>query len=56
MINPEHLEALRTKHASLEAEIDEENQRPHPDDIRLHELKKKKLHIKETLNRLQVDA
>lgn len=56
MINPEHLEALRDKHASLEREINEESLRPHPDDIRLHELKKKKLHIKETLNRLEVVA
>ena len=56
MINPEHLEALRSKHESLEREINEENQRPHPDDIRIHELKKKKLHVKETLSRLQADA
>ena len=56
MINPEHLEALRTKHASLEQEITKENQRPHPDDVRLHELKKKKRHLKETISRLQVNA
>ena len=36
------VEALEQKHAQLEALIDEEEHRPHPDDIRLHELKKEK--------------
>lgn len=42
-------EALEAKHAQLEALIDEEEHRPHPDDIRLHQLKKEKLRIKDEI-------
>ena len=42
-------EALEQKHAALEALIDQEEHRPHPDDIRLHELKKEKLRIKDVM-------
>ena len=42
-------EVLEAKHAQLEALIDEEEHRPHPDDIRLHELKKEKLRIKDEM-------
>ncbi|MDQ3140080.1 MAG: DUF465 domain-containing protein [Pseudomonadota bacterium] len=44
-----HLSALATKHAGLDARIEEENQRPHPDDTILARLKKEKLRIKEAL-------
>jgi len=43
------VEALEHRHAELEALIDEEEHRPHPDDIRLHELKKEKLRVKDVL-------
>jgi hypothetical protein len=43
------VEALEEKHAQLEALIDEEEHRPHPDDIRLHELKKEKLKVKDAM-------
>lgn len=43
------VEALENKHAQLEALIDEEEHRPHPDDIRLHQLKKEKLRLKDEL-------
>ena len=43
------VDALEQQHAQLEALIDEEEHRPHPDDIRLHELKKEKLKIKDEL-------
>lgn len=43
------VDALELKHAHLEALIDEEEHRPHPDDIRLHELKKEKLRVKDEL-------
>lgn len=43
------VEALENKHAQLEALIDEEEHRPHPDDIRLHQLKKEKLRLKDVL-------
>ena len=42
-------EVLEAKHAQLEALIDEEEHRPHPDDIRLHQLKKEKLKIKDEM-------
>jgi hypothetical protein len=49
----DHIESLRAKHAMLEQQIDLENQRPHPDDIRLLELKRQKLHIKDEIVRLE---
>lgn len=47
-----HLSALRDKHAGLEAEIDEEAGRPHPDELRIAELKKRKLRLKDEIARL----
>ena len=44
-----HAEELTSQHAALSAQIDEEENRPHPDDIRLHELKKEKLRLKDEL-------
>jgi hypothetical protein len=44
-----HLSALEAKHAGLEAQIEEENQRPMPDTATLHRLKKEKLKIKEEM-------
>ena len=49
MSSVERLEALRSRHATLEAEIDDENQRPHPDDFRIAELKREKLRLKEQI-------
>ncbi len=49
----EHIEALRDKHLSLKQEINDENQRPHPDDIRLTELKRQKLRIKDEIAQLE---
>jgi hypothetical protein len=48
----EHIEALRTKHASLKEAIEEENQRPHPDDLKITELKREKLRIKDEIAQL----
>ena len=44
-----HQESLRLKHADLEAQIAEEERRPHPDDVVIHHLKKLKLRIKDEL-------
>ena len=44
-----HLDSLENKHATLEAQIDAEEHRPHPDDIRLHQLKKEKLRVKDVI-------
>ena len=49
----EHIEALRSKHLDLKHEIEEENQRPHPDDFRIAELKRQKLRIKDEIALLQ---
>lgn len=44
-----HQTALETRHEGLEARIEAEHQRPAPDDLKLAELKKQKLRLKETL-------
>ncbi|MDX1574758.1 MAG: YdcH family protein [Kiloniellales bacterium] len=49
----EHIEALRSKHLHLKHEIEEENQRPHPDDLRISELKRQKLRIKDEIALLE---
>lgn len=51
----ERIVSLQGKHASLDREIVEENQRPHPDDTRLHELKREKLRIKDEINVMRVE-
>ena len=47
-----HMSALEAKHAGLEAQIEEENQRPLPDTATLHRLKKEKLWAKDKLTHL----
>jgi hypothetical protein len=49
MPDREQIEALKSKHAALEAQISEEEKRPSPDDVRIHELKREKLKIKDEL-------
>ncbi len=48
-MNQAQVESLEQKHAALEALIDKEAHRPHPDDVRLHELKKEKLRIRDEM-------
>ena len=52
----EHVEALRDKHAALKKAVEEENQRPHPDEFRIAELKRQKLRIKDEIARLEAEA
>lgn len=47
-----HIEALKEKHAVLETKIEEENNRPMPDDSRVLTLKREKLHVKDEIERL----
>lgn len=54
MAEQEHIEALMAKHADLERAIEEEEHRPLPDDIRLHDLKREKLKIKDEIAGLAV--
>ena len=43
------VEELASKHAALHALIDEEENRPHPDEELLHRLKKEKLRLKDAM-------
>ncbi|HUB11564.1 MAG TPA: YdcH family protein [Acetobacteraceae bacterium] len=47
------LDALRERHAALEARIFDEDQRPRPDSDILMRLKIEKLHVKEEIERLR---
>src|SRR3546814_3955648 len=49
MTADERVASLRTKHAAIESAIDEEIHRPHPDDLRIIELKREKLRIKDQI-------
>lgn len=44
-----HIASLESKHGGLEARIAAEHQRPLPDELKIAELKKQKLKLKETL-------
>jgi hypothetical protein len=44
---------LRERHAELQRQIDDEYQRPSPDDIHLHELKREKLRLKDQIARME---
>ncbi len=48
-----HLAALKAKHAELDTLIAEENQRPHPDDIKINDYKRQKLRIKEEISEIE---
>ena len=52
MTADDRIDSLRAKHAALEREIDEEVHRPLPDDLRLSELKREKLRIKDQIAQL----
>lgn len=49
-----HLDELVEKHRVLDRQIEEELARPTADDLKLAELKKLKLHLKDEIHRLQV--
>jgi hypothetical protein len=44
-----NLDSLKAKHAALEHAIEEENNRPHPDDTVITDLKRQKLKIKDQI-------
>jgi hypothetical protein len=57
MHQEEQLASLRAEHHELEAQIDQEMQRPVPDTIRVTEMKRQKLRIKDEIAKLSgVDA
>lgn len=45
----DRIEALKAKHHALELAIEEENNRPRPDEIEVSRLKKQKLQIKDEI-------
>jgi len=51
-----HLDELIEKHHVLEAEIDTEMERPLADTLKITELKRQKLRIKEEIARLKSDT
>ena len=48
-----HLNQLTRKHEALEREIQEAIHRPSADDLHIAELKRRKLSLKDEINRLQ---
>jgi hypothetical protein len=48
-----HLAELEHRHRALEAEIDEALTHPSTDDLKLAELKRRKLQLKDQITRLQ---
>jgi hypothetical protein len=50
------LDALKERHASLETRILDEDNRPRPDTEILMRLKLEKLHLKEEMERLRMQA
>ncbi len=52
MVLVEQVEKLKADHAGLEHEIKQELSRPYPNDQTLADLKRKKLRIKDELQRL----
>lgn len=52
----DRIEALKAKHQALETQIQEYENRPHPDDTELHHLKKQKLKIKDEIATLSGEA
>jgi len=52
MPHEEQLVALRAEHQHLEDQIDDEMRRPIPDTIRIQEMKRQKLRIKDEIAKL----
>jgi hypothetical protein len=50
-----HIQELSDKHHKLDEQIQDELHRPLPDDLMIAELKKRKLRLKEEIERLRHD-
>ena len=53
MALPVRIEALRARHTALQHEIDQEAHRPRPNEVRLADLKRRKLRLKDELTALE---
>lgn len=51
-----HLQELKKKHADLEAAVELEQRTPAGDDLKVAEMKREKLRLKEEITRLQAEA
>ena len=51
-----HLAELVEKHQALERSIEEEMSRPYADNVRVADMKKKKLRLKEQIERIRADG
>lgn len=49
----DHIQTLRDRHASLDAQIEKEARRPAPDSVTLTNLKLQKLRIKDEIDQLE---
>jgi hypothetical protein len=49
MATTHSLDNLKAKHAQLENALEQENHRPHPDDVLIADLKRQKLKIKDQI-------
>lgn len=48
----DRIESLKSKHQELESKILAEEVRPHPDDALIHDLKRRKLKVKDEITTL----
>lgn len=48
-----HLQALKDKHHALDVQLKEEMARPAPDEMKIQEIKKQKLKIKEEIQAIE---
>jgi len=51
-----HLAELEKRHQALEAELNEALTHPSADDLQIAELKRKKLHVKDEIERIRHDT
>ncbi|KQP40949.1 hypothetical protein ASF49_19940 [Methylobacterium sp. Leaf104] len=51
-----HLTQLARKHEALEREIHDATLRPSANDLQIAELKRRKLHLKDVMNRLRSES
>ncbi len=51
----DRIESLRAKHHELEYKIEQEETRPQPDDRLIHDLKRRKLKVKDEISTLSIN-
>jgi hypothetical protein len=51
-----HLNELELRHKALESELADAQQHPSIDDLKILELKRRKLHLKDEIERLRCEA